>query len=113
MSNFSRIKIFSIVILMLSLTACVTAKPVETQSTVDDRPLLFFVSDNSAAPGAIGIYVDGLHMGDAHEYLNNKRGLAVLPGTHLIELRRNSATLLSEKIYIGSGTSKTLVVNTK
>ena len=92
----------------VSLAGCISAKPVETQSAVDDRPLLFFTGASGSDATGLKIYVDGLYMAEAHEFVGNKKGLAVLPGTHLIEVRGQGETILREKIYVGSGTSKTI-----
>lgn len=95
------------------LAGCVTAKPVETQSTVDDRPLLFFVSDRPGAAEGLDIYIDDLYMGKASEFINIKKGLAVVSGTHIVEVRRNGNVVMSEKVYLGSGTNKTLPIDAR
>ena len=110
MSKLGVLKFVAVLLAAISLTACISAKPVETQNTVDDRPLLFFVSEGSYTPvaGELKVYVDGLYMGGVDKFLNTKTGLAIVPGTHIVEVRRNDVSVYSEKIYVGSGTNKTI-----
>lgn len=110
MSKLRELKFAAILLAAISLTACISAKPIETQGTIDDRPLLFFVSEGSNTPaaGELKVYVDGLYMGEADKFLNAKTGLAIVPGTHIVEVRRNDVSIYSEKIYVGSGTNKTI-----
>lgn len=112
MIKVRELRIVAISLVLFALTACISAKPIETQSTVDDRPLLFFVADGNASHSdGSEIFVDGLLMGKASSFVNTKKGLAIIPGTHLVEVRRNGAILVKEKIYVGSGTNKTIPIN--
>ncbi len=112
MSKMRELRIVALSLVLFALTACISAKPVETQGTVDDRPLLFFVADrNASGSGELELFVDGLYMGKASAFINTKKGLAIIPGTHVVEVRRNGAILVKEKIYVGSGTNKTIPIN--
>lgn len=113
MNKIAIYKYIAVLFAVLSLTACVTATPIETQNTVDDRPLLFFVSDNAAPADGLDIYIDGLYMGKAADFVNMKKGLAVVSGTHIVEIRRGSSVVTTEKVYLGSGTNKTLPIDAR
>jgi hypothetical protein len=62
------------------------------------------------SPGALGVYVDDLYMGDATVFSAQKKGLVVLPGTHIVEVKKGDRILTNQKIYVGSGVSKTITV---
>ena len=87
MIKFKGVKFAGLLSVLILLNACVTSKPVEMQQTVDDRPLIFFTNEGTRVPSvALGVYVDNLYMGDARELLDEQKGLAVLPGTHMVEM---------------------------
>ena len=98
-------------ILSATLAGCISAKPVETQTAVDDRPLLFFTYGGASIESKLEIFIDGLYMADASELIEDGKGLAVLPGTHIVQLREAGKTVFEEKVYIGSGTSKTIPIS--
>ncbi len=111
MTSISSLRLAALLSAVLFLTACVSAKPIESTSAVDDRPILFFTVEGTGNPSEVlGIYIDDLYMGDATEFSAEKKGLVILPGTHLVEIRNGNQVLTSQKIYIGSGVSKTIPV---
>lgn len=96
---------------VIVLTACVSSRPVETQGAVDDRPLLFFSVEGRVDPStSLSVYVDNLYMGSAIELSKSNAGLAILPGTHVVEVRQDKRIVSSQKVYLGSGGSKTITV---
>lgn len=111
MTRISSLRLAALLCAVLFLTACVSSKPIEGTSVVDDRPVLFFtVESTEISSGGLGIYIDDLYMGDAEEFSAEKKGLVVLPGTHIVEIRKGNQVLTSQKIYVGSGVSKTIPV---
>lgn len=111
MIRISSLKLAALLSAALFLTACVSSKPIESTSVVDDRPILFFTVEGTTNPSqGLDIYIDDLYMGDAGEFSATKKGLVVLPGTHVVEIRSGNQVLTSQKIYVGSGVSKTIPV---
>lgn len=114
MTSISRLRLAALFSALLILAACVSSKPIESKNAIDDRPLLFFTVDGGgSSSGELGVYIDGLYVGDAKNFPMGKKGLAVLPGTHFVEVRNDALILTSQKIYVGSGVSKTIAVQYK
>jgi len=103
-----------IVIAMLSLAtaACTIQMPTEKQTNVDLRPQIAFRVTNPALEAyQLQIFVDDLPMGVVSTYLADEQTLRVLPGTHVVRIVRGGQVLLDERLYIGDGMTKILVVN--
>ena len=108
-------KLFVACILFMSLVAgCYPASEVRV---LDSRPK---IAIRDAPPNAI-LYVDGLEMGLASRYggvagsNENEEALVLFvePGRHRIEVKSNGEVLLSEDVFLGEGTLKTLTLNRK
>ena len=93
---------FLLVVAMLS--GC--ALPQTTVKTGSAPPTLIV---KGAPPGSI-LFVDGLAMGNATQYDGNPTTLAVLEGTHQVEVRLGSALVYKEKAFSSSGESHTVTV---
>lgn len=90
------------------ITGCVQL-PTEKQAVVDTRPSLMFRADSGRAEGA-QVFVDNLDMGRIDDYLEGEGALRVLPGTHLVRVVAGATVLLEEKLYLGDGVNRTLLV---
>jgi uncharacterized lipoprotein YajG len=64
----------------------------------------------TGAPSGSVLFVDGLEMGSATQYDGNPKVLAVLEGTHQVEVRLGSSVVHREKAFVSSGQSHTVVV---
>ena len=64
----------------------------------------------AGAPSGSVLVVDGLDMGSAAQYDGNPKVLAVLEGTHQVEVRLGSNIVYREKAYVSSGQSHTVAV---
>ena len=56
------------------------------------------------------IYVDGLSMGKAADYVEGVSILKILPGSHVIRVERAGLVVFEEKHYVAAGANKVLVV---
>jgi len=83
--------------------------PTEKQSVVDTRPSLMFRADSTRA-NAARVFIDNLEMGGIDEYLEGEGSLRVLPGTHLVRVVVGPDVLLEEKLYLGDGVNRTLLI---
>ena len=109
MTRIASLRLASLLSASLLLVACVSSKPVESKNAVDDRPLLFFTVEGSGnSAGVLSVYIDDLYMGDARIFSAEKKGLVVLPGAHLVEVKNGNRTLTKQNVYVGSGVSKTI-----
>jgi hypothetical protein len=86
------------------LTAC--AMPQTSVRTGSAPPTLIV---KGAPTGAI-LVVDGLAMGTASQFDGNPKTLAVLEGTHQVEVRLGSNVVYKEKAFVSSGESHTVNV---
>jgi hypothetical protein len=86
------------------LTAC--AMPQTSVRTGSVPPTLIV---KGAPTGAI-LVVDGLAMGTASQFDGNPKTLAVLEGTHQVEVRLGSNVVYKEKAFVSSGESHTVNV---
>jgi hypothetical protein len=64
----------------------------------------------AGAPSGSVLFVDGLDMGSATQYDGNPKVLAVLEGTHQVEVRLGSNLVYKEKAFVSSGQSHTVAV---
>lgn len=91
-----------------TLTAC-TQMPTEKQGVTDLRPQLSFklVADNLENARVL---IDGLDMGAVGDYQEGKAALRILPGNHLVRIDLNGRPIVEDKVYIGDGVSRTILV---
>jgi hypothetical protein len=64
----------------------------------------------AGAPEGATLYVDGLQMGPAKQFDGNPQVLAVLEGSHKVEVRQGATSLYSEKVFVSSGETHTVRV---
>ena len=96
--------------LALSTAACIQL-PTEKQEVADLRPqLTFALSDPDDRPGLYRIHVDGLDMGSIENYLTGKNGIKVLSGTHVIKVEGRGRVVVEERIYLGDGATRTILI---
>jgi hypothetical protein len=88
----------------LLLLAC--AEPVTVTRVVDNRPRVLL----QGAPQGAVLILDGKLVGEASAYAGAPGVLLLEPGTHILEVRLGDALLLSQKVFLGGGELKTLVV---
>jgi hypothetical protein len=93
----------AIVIAIAALTGCM---PQTTVRTGMSPPTLMV----TGAPSGSELVVDGLDMGSAAQYDGNPKVLAVLEGTHQVEVRLGSNVVHREKAFVSSGQSHTVAV---
>lgn len=90
------------------LSGC-TQMPTEKQGVADLRPQLSFKSADDTMFGA-RVLVDGLDMGTVGEYAEGSATLRVLSGNHIVRVNLNGVTIVDEKVYLGDGVNRTIVV---
>jgi len=90
--------------LVATLAAC--SMPQTTVRTGLSAPTLIV----TGAPSGSALFVDGLDMGSAAQYDGNPKVLAVLEGTHQVEVRMGSNVVYREKAFVSSGQSHTVAV---
>lgn len=92
--------------LALPLLLLCCADPVTVTRAVDDRPRILL----QGAPEGAVLFLDGRSMGSAAAYAGSPGVLQVEPGTHLLEVRLGETLLMSQKVFLGGGEQRTLVV---
>lgn len=99
----------SLGVLAVIITSGCTQMPTEKQSVADIRPQISFkISTEESLLAAV--YVDGLNMGKVGDYVNEAAALRILPGTHVIKVDLNGRTLVEEKMYLGDGVNRSILV---
>lgn len=97
-------------LLVLHMAGCIQM-PTEKQEVIDLRPQLSFsLADPDDDVGQYRVYVDGLDMGPAASYLAGKNGMKVLSGTHTVRVEGRGRVVLQEKIYLGDGATRTILI---
>ena len=98
------------------VSACVQA-PTERVQAVELRGQLAFVMQNPAAPvDGLRVIVDGLDVGPLAALVTGSGGareLKVLPGPHQLRIDSPMGPLLDERIFVGEGATKTVLVPTR
>jgi hypothetical protein len=97
------VKSLAILIAIAALTGCMPQTSVRTGMS---PPTLMV----TGAPSGSVLVVDGLDMGSAAQYDGNPKVLAVLEGTHQVEVRLGSNVVHREKAFVSSGQSHTVAV---
>ena len=91
--------------------ACTIQLPTEKQEVADLRPqLTFALSDPDDKAAVYRIHVDGLDMGSIEKYMTGQNGLKVLSGTHLIRVEGRGRVVVEERIYLGDGATRTVLI---
>jgi uncharacterized lipoprotein YajG len=98
------VKPLTLLIMVATLAAC--SMPQTTVRTGMSPPTLIV----AGAPSGSVLVVDGLDMGSAAQYDGNPKVLAVLEGTHQVEVRLGSNVVYREKAFVSSGQSHTVAV---
>lgn len=94
--------------LLSGLTGC-TQMPTERQGVTDLRPQLSFKFEDETLANA-RILIDGLDMGIVGDYRNGMAALRVLSGMHNIRVVHGGTTLVDERVYVGDGVNRTVLV---
>jgi len=111
MRTLSKIMALSLSIACLLLATACVKQPTQSEATVDLRPAISFTpKSETQITSAYTVFVDNLPMGTADQYLTGEAALRVLAGTHVVELRRGDETVLKEKVYLGDGAIKSLLI---
>ena len=97
-------KTLTLAVLVVLLSAC--AMPQTTVKTGSAPPTLIV----KGAPAGSILFVDGLAMGNAAQFDGNPKTLAVLEGTHQVEVRLGSTVVYREKAFSSGGESHTVTV---
>ncbi|GAB3654607.1 hypothetical protein [Ramlibacter alkalitolerans] len=93
----------------IQLVGCVQM-PTEKAGIPDVRPQISFRLIDESVRSA-HIFIDGIHMGTAADYMDGVAALRLLPGTHMLKVTFMGATLMEEKFYVGDGVQRTFTVN--
>ncbi|MEI6319263.1 MAG: hypothetical protein WCS09_12150 [Pseudomonadota bacterium] len=92
------------------LSGCVQF-PTENRQAIDLRPQLsFVVSDPGIDPSSVEVFINGLSAGPASAYLSMQGALRVLSGTHQITARRSGKVIFEERLYVGDGMTRQVVI---
>lgn len=94
----------------LALGACVQL-PTEKSAVVDARPQISFQVPLAAESAGWHVFVDNLPVGSVSQFVHGKSALRILPGTHVIRVERPGLAPVEERIYVGDGVSKTIIIN--
>jgi hypothetical protein len=92
-------------IVVVLMAGC--ALPNTTVKTGASPPTLIV----KGAPAGSVLFVDGLSMGNAAQFDGNPKTLAVLEGTHQVEVRLGGAVVYKERAFTSDGESHTVAVS--
>ena len=84
------------------------AYPTEKAEVLDNRPQISFKDTKSAE--TLAVFVDGIRNGYVADYLEGKRALRLMPGTHVITVPMLDGTTYSEKVYVSDGVTRTITL---
>jgi hypothetical protein len=101
------ILIAAIATTVTGLAAC--ALPTESASVVDLRPQVTFKVGDNALDDA-RVLIDGLDSGRLGDLKVGRAALRVLPGNHVVKVQMGSRVVHEERVYVGDGVSRTLLI---
>jgi hypothetical protein len=93
------------VVVATALVGCVQY-PTEKASIVDMRPQVSFVIAEDSPLRQAKVYVNGLDVGKAGDYLDGKAAVRILPGANVIKVVDGSRTVLEERVYLSDGVAR-------
>jgi uncharacterized lipoprotein YajG len=96
----------SLILLIVVAIVAACSMPQTTVRSGMSQPTLVV----AGAPSGSVLVVDGLDMGSAAQYDGNPKVLAVLEGTHQVEVRLGPNVIYREKAFVSSGQSHTVAV---
>jgi hypothetical protein len=85
--------------------------PTEKYSIVDARPQISFKVVKEEYTKEYEVFIDNLFMGKAVNFLEGEAALRVIPGAHVVRVKHLGKVILEEKIYLGDGSAKTVVIH--
>jgi hypothetical protein len=91
------------------LAGCVQMPTLESK-TVDNRPQLTFSISDESNVSNYSVSIDSLDNGSIAPYTDTDEALRVLSGTHLVEIYKDGELISSQKIYVGDGVTKEIIV---
>jgi len=95
-------------ILLVNLVSGCSHSVIEKTTSGNDRPTINFIIEDENLYDSV-VYVNGINMGNAKEYLFiNRQELMLVSGSHLVEIKEDNLTIMSEKIFIRDGTTKSI-----
>jgi hypothetical protein len=98
-------------LLALATTGCTIQYPSEKQEVADLRPSFSFaLADPNDDPTQYRILIDGLDMGSASNYVAGKNALKVLSGTHIVKVEAKGRAVVEERVYLGDGATRTILI---
>ena len=98
----------SAVFCILLLTACVQM-PTEKSVVLDMRPQLSFYLSSEGLRTA-RVLVDDLDLGAVGDYQTGQATLRILSGTHRVQVMLDGQMRFDEKIYVGDGVQRNLLI---
>jgi hypothetical protein len=105
-------KLLTVLALLLALlTGACIQMPSEKQEVADLRPQFSFaLADPGDDLGQYQVFIDELHMGTASAYAAGKSALKVLSGTHVIRVEGRGRVVVQERVYLGDGATRTILI---
>lgn len=103
--------IAAVILLSLGASACTIQLPTEKQEVADLRPQFSFsLADPNDDAERYQVFVDGLDMGMVSKYVAGKNALRVLSGTHVVKVESGGQTIVQERVYLGDGATRTILI---
>ena|ERR1700687_2463557 len=90
---------------LLLLSGCLFETNTSNVDQAKDEGYIQFLNTSSDHR----IFVDGKLIGPGDDY-SSSRVLAVVPGPHLVEITQGGNTILSQKVFIGVGSTRAIEV---
>lgn len=91
---------------LMMLSGC-AKQPTRFTQIEDTSPTVNFKVEQA---NGLELWVDGLAYGAVEQYLYPNKALSLLPGQHLIEVRRGGRVVFSEQMYLSPSTYRTIEV---
>ena len=95
---------------LATLMGCVQV-PTEKAAVVDMRPQISFsISEGDAHLKGATVYVNGLAIGRAGDFLDGKAAARVLPGNNVVKVVDGPRTVIEQTVYVGDGVARSFTL---
>lgn len=95
---------------LATLVGCVQY-PTEKAAVADIRPQISFsISEGDAHLKSATVYVNGLEIGKAGDFLDGKAAVRVLPGSNVVKVMDGPTRVIEQTVYLGDGVARSIIL---
>lgn len=100
-------QLLAILLCAFVLVSC-AKQPTQFTSVVDSSPTANFKAMDTTG---MTLFVDGVNYGSLDQYVYPERAVTLIPGQHVIQIRKNDVVVFTEDVYFSEATHRTIEID--